>query len=148
MGPKKTPAAAEPQEEGKNKRKTLHDRIGLVFPVARVKAYMKWKGTSKYISPESAVALAAGMEYFVSELLAITIDESKGKSITTRDLFMTIESDPEIKRFFDGAILRGSGVNTTLANAMRREKLRKLQASAAASAAASSSSGKGKKKTG
>ena len=119
MAPK-APAKKQPiTAAAEKKKKSVHARVNLIFPVTRIKTYMKKSGLCKRTSVEAAIAVAAGIEYIVSELLSVTVEKTSdpkfAKSrITPRMLNLTIENDDELKALFAGSTIRGGGVNPTV----------------------------------
>ena len=111
MAPKTLP----PAQDGKKKKRSLHERANIIFPAGRIKSQFKKTNIISRSSIKAAIALAAGIEYIVSELLSITLENytesgKKNKTITAKQILETIDADKELKSLFNRSTLRNSGV--------------------------------------
>ncbi|KAH0473382.1 MAG: hypothetical protein KVP17_005016 [Porospora cf. gigantea B] len=94
-------------------RHTLSTRAGLTFPVARVRKLMRDGKFARRISPSSAVAVAAILEYMVCELAQVSGDAVKQNSmhkLTPRAVELGIRSDDEFARYLANVSIARSGV--------------------------------------
>jgi hypothetical protein len=97
-------------------KKSIHSRAKLYFPVTKIHGYLAWKGTGSGVSEKAAIAVAAGIEYIVQEVLSLSLLDGEapikeGTRITPRHVNLVIARDAELKGLFAGGIIRGGGVN-------------------------------------
>ncbi len=109
---------APPSSAGKGKKKvSIQKRANVIFPITKIKKHAKKEYLHGKCSVKAAVALAAGIEYIVSELLTITVErdledpKKNKKTITPRHLKMTIDGDEELADFFKDSNIRSGGVH-------------------------------------
>lgn len=134
----KAPSSASAAAALPIKKKSVHSRANLFFPVTRIHDYLAWKGTGSGVGEKAAIAVAAGLEYIVQEVLDVTMTQGgqqvkDGTRITPRHVNLAISKDKELKNLFTGGIIRGGGVNPIIF----AKKPKKATATAAAVAAAS-----------
>lgn len=112
---KKTPKKA-PKTPAKKKKLTMQERANVIFPVTRIKRYLRENAGVAAITPTAAIAMAAGLEYIVSELLDVTIHDTLPKGTESKErilphhLTLTINKDVELKKLFAFAMVRSGGV--------------------------------------
>jgi len=94
---------AEEKEEDKKKRKAKaeHKQAGLVFPVARLNRAMRNQFRSHKHTKQTAVFMAAVLEYMTAELLELAGNcarDYKRKTIKPRHIMLAARNDEEIDK--------------------------------------------------
>jgi histone H2A len=94
---------AEEKEEDKKKRKARaeHKQAGLVFPVARLNKAMRNEFRSHKHTKQTAVFMAAVLEYMTAELLELAGNcarDYKRKTIKPRHIMLAARNDEEIDK--------------------------------------------------
>ncbi len=80
----------------KKHRRTLSERSGLQFPVARVRRYLKNGLYSRRVSVAACVYMCAIMEYLSAEVLGVAgkvILKRKRARITPRHILLSVQLD-------------------------------------------------------
>ena len=99
------------------------DRAGLVFPVMRMKKFIRANSSVNRVGITAAIALAGVTEYVMAEIMDLAIDKleesNKGKKnhrsrVTTRDIFLAIDKDAELATLFKNGIIAAGGAKQTL----------------------------------
>ncbi|KAF9445600.1 H2A histone family member X, partial [Macrolepiota fuliginosa MF-IS2] len=90
-------------------------RLGLKFPVARIKRQMRKSLThnQKYVHISAAVYLAGVLDFLVGELLEAAGDTARGDNkakITPRHIFLAIKKDNELDVLLQDAMISEGGV--------------------------------------
>lgn len=79
-------------------------KAGLLFPVERIKQYLRGKGTvSLRVTKGSGVCLAAISEYLTSEILQLAsyaCNDHRMRTIQSRHVFLSITNDEELAKLF------------------------------------------------
>lgn len=87
-------------------------KAGLIFPVGRIRKYLKQLEPGHRHSNKSAVYVAAVLEYLIVELLecskAFTVAD-KRKRITPRHIRQCIGTDPDFMKLLGDVIIREGG---------------------------------------
>jgi len=95
------------------KRQTKSAKAGLIFPVARLKRYLKKGNYAQRVGGATPVYIAAVLEYLVAEILEsagnVTKDNKK-LTIVPRHIQLAIKMDDELNSFFGNAIVSNGGV--------------------------------------
>lgn len=112
-------------------RKTQSERAGIIFPVGRIKRYLRNGTTGKRISSSAAVQMAATLEYLVGELFDITkevIDHKnkqngRNERIKPTYLHQAIHKDPELNQVFGHVIFPSSSFIARSEVAQPREQI-------------------------
>lgn len=98
---------------GKNKAVTRSAKAGLTFPVGRLHRYLKKHVRNRgRVSAQTAVYIAAVIEYLTAEVLELAGNASKDlkvKRITPRHLHLAIHGDEELDGLIK-ATIAGGGV--------------------------------------
>jgi len=89
-------------------------RAGILFPVARIRRYMK-NGNFGFarISATSAVCVSAILEYMVAEILEMAIEETTRngrKTITPHFINTAVREDYELNNLLNKVTIAGGGV--------------------------------------
>ena len=116
------------KEKARAPPQTAHQRAQLVMPVSRVLRMMKRDRLQARISRLSAVAMAAALEYVVSEIAEISGDLCENdhkKRINSRHLLLGIKGDEELSKLFQGIVIREGGVLPQIHQALVPEKKKK-----------------------
>lgn len=100
-------------------------RANIAFPVARISNMMReiYPGCQRQ-SGTASVFLAAALEYFMAELLEISINEtreSKRQRITPKAIINALSNDEELDKLFKGAIILNGDLSTARKKANRRK---------------------------
>ena len=122
---------------GKNQSKS--SRAGLVFPVGRIKRFLRDGRFSNRVSPGAPVFLAAVLEYMAAELLEYSGDvakDNKRTSVTPRHIRSALDQDEEMNTLLRQVTISQGGVHGNIHSFL----LRKARASK------SSTPGEGAKK--
>ncbi|BGP15835.1 hypothetical protein JCM10213_005681 [Rhodosporidiobolus nylandii] len=128
------------------------ERAGLVFPVGRLRRYLK-KAYRTRVGSTAPVYLAAVLEYLTAEILELAGNaarDNKKSRIVPRHLQLAIRNDEELDRVFDGVTISSGGVLPNIHSALiGKSTLNMSEAKRLALAAGESSKaskkGKGKK---
>nr|XP_060625749.1 histone H2A, sperm-like [Anolis sagrei ordinatus] len=96
---------------------TLHKnksvKAGLVFPVGRVRRYLKEGRYADRVSPGAAVFLAAALEYLVFEVVTMSVtaaSANKKHRISPRHIQLAVKNDEELDQLFNGVTIAEGGV--------------------------------------
>ncbi|OXU28489.1 hypothetical protein TSAR_015832 [Trichomalopsis sarcophagae] len=106
-------AAISREEEGRKKRTSLTKMAGLVFPVARIRRYLRKGRYAKIIGTGAAIYLAAVLEYLSAEVLELGGNaalDNKRKMINPRYLQLAIRNDEELDKLLQGVTIARGGV--------------------------------------
>lgn len=94
-----------------NVKKTWPERIGVSFPVGRIKRYLTESFTGKRVDVGAAIYVAAVLEYIVAEVMELSGQsaiDNKTRRINPRDIYSTCCHDEELRKLFKNAsILQG-----------------------------------------
>lgn len=85
--------------KGESKSKSKSKRSGLAFPVGRIQRYLRKRRVASRVGVDSAVYLAAVMEYLTAEVLELSGNTSKDlkrKRITPRHMLLAVRNDEEL----------------------------------------------------
>src|SRR3989338_4290320 len=91
-------------------RTSRTSRAGLLFSVSRVENIMRDLSIRDRLSFNSAVYLAAVIEYIIAEILELSGNEAKNKGrvrLTTRFIYLGISNDSELSELFKNVYLAG-----------------------------------------
>ncbi|PAA78622.1 hypothetical protein BOX15_Mlig003669g3, partial [Macrostomum lignano] len=96
-------------------RRSKSDRAGLVFPVAKVRRFLRaYRGFSRMrISEGASVYAAAIMEYLAAELLELSGNACKAlkaKRLIPRHLMLAIQNDAELEKLLRHVTIPQAGV--------------------------------------
>ncbi|KAJ3931348.1 MAG: histone-fold-containing protein [Lentinula lateritia] len=97
----------------KKSRKNRSERAGLVFPVTRLRRYMKVINADKRLTSSAPVYLAAVLEYLVAELLELAGNacrDHKKKHIKPRHIQLAVRNDDEINKLLKDVHIMEGGV--------------------------------------
>lgn len=102
-------ATSSPKGLGKKaKAVSTSLRSGIVFPVGRIKRFMKSLSTVERIGTGAPIYLSAVLEYIAAEILELAGNSArdfKKKRISIRHLQLTIDNDEELAQFFKGLVI-------------------------------------------
>lgn len=90
----------------------LHKRLGLHFPVARVKRYLRAGKFASRVSLGAAVFASAVLDYLVSELIHIAIEKAqslKRTRVKPRHIQLAIRDDLEFYKLLSGVVVSEGG---------------------------------------
>jgi len=88
-------------------------RAGLIFPIGRIRTYLKNGMFAKRIGKGAPVYLAAVLEYIIAEILELggnAARDNKKARITPRHLMLAIRNDEELNGLMPRCIITGGGV--------------------------------------
>jgi histone H2A len=94
-------------------RKSKADKAGLVFPVSRIKRYLKVGRYASRISVGSAVYMAAVLEYLTAEIVELSgnaAKDHKKKRITPRHILLALRHDMELNTLCQDVTIPSGGV--------------------------------------
>lgn len=83
----------------KNVRGDLQKKVGLLFPVNKIRNLMRKKNYARIISQRSAVTVAAVLEYLTAEVIEVSGDVSKDEktnNLRPRHISLGIRTDKEL----------------------------------------------------
>ena len=128
--PAKTNKVTKAKSTGKDVKKqvTASSRAGVVFPVGRLRTYMKKLKVAKNVGAGSAVYMAAVLEYMTAELLELAgnyTTHHKKKTINPRAIFMGIKQDAELDLLLADSMVSGGGVKEFVDPRLRQGKAKK-----------------------
>lgn len=119
------------EKKAANEKRTTNIRTkaakiqaGLVFPVKKVSHKMRKDLGHVKFTEQSAVFMAAILEYMTAELLELAgnvTTDNKKKRIIPRHIMLAIRNDDEIEKFIGrnaGVVLPSSGTNVKIAHAL------------------------------
>ncbi|XP_003227920.2 histone H2A, sperm isoform X2 [Anolis carolinensis] len=96
---------------------TLHEnrsvKAGLVFPVGRIRRYLKVGHYAHRVSPGAAVFLAGVLQYLALEMVelsGITAHANKKQRILPQHIQLAVKNDPELDQLFNGVTIAEGGV--------------------------------------
>jgi histone H2A len=121
----------------KRSSQSRSSRAGLVFPVGRVKRFLKLQRLSKRIGPTAAVYMSAVLEYLTAEILELAGNASKDhkkKRITPRFLTLALRGDDELNKLVPATIPGGGVIPNIHAVLINRANKKPTDAKAAAAA--------------
>ena len=105
----KIPGIKKTNSYKKAKRITrISEKVGLLFPVSRIRRKYKEKFECNRYSDKAFVFLTSVLQYMCAEILEVSGDQAKNdgvKRIMPRHLFKGIKLDNELKEFFENAII-------------------------------------------
>ncbi|GBN04058.1 hypothetical protein AVEN_100652-1 [Araneus ventricosus] len=89
-------------------RRTMSQKSGLTFPVARIKTMLKAKNFASRISDTGAVFLTAVLEYLTAEILELSLNVANGQRIRPQHIETALIQDAEFLPLFRKAVFPGS----------------------------------------
>lgn len=107
----------ETEEKTGKKTQSRQNRAGIIFPPSLTERFLRKFGSFKVmLTSDAPVFMAAGLEYFTSELLELASGYSNKNNkirITVRDLELAVRNDREFSKLFTKNRLEfiGGGVN-------------------------------------
>lgn len=113
--PRRGKGSRRPKTPGSTRSKRVKgaDRAGIVFPVGRIRKYLKEFDPGHRHSTKSATFMASVLEYLIFELVSETVPytkKSKKKRITPRHLRMCVGNDPDFSVLLKDVIFSEGGV--------------------------------------
>lgn len=91
------------------KRFRVSDKIGIIFPVSRIRRRLKKEAKYDRFSDTAAVFLTAVLEYMCAEILDVSgtkmKEEGKSRKILPKHLLNGIKGDLELKEFYDSVVI-------------------------------------------
>ncbi|KAJ6643471.1 putative histone H2A.1 [Pseudolycoriella hygida] len=103
----------------------LSRRAGLVFPVHQFRKKMKEQRVGKFVKKESAIYLAAVLEYLVAEVLEVSADltwEIRKKRLIPRHIFLAIQADEELSKLCQNVTIMEGGVVPLIHQVLQSKK--------------------------
>ncbi|KAJ4473832.1 histone-fold-containing protein [Lentinula aciculospora] len=97
----------------KSTRKTKSERAGVIFPVARLRRYLKMLNANKRLTISAPIYLAAVLEYLVAELLELAgnaCHDHRKRHIRPRHIQLAVRNDDEINKLLKDVHINGGGV--------------------------------------
>lgn len=97
----------------KKKKSRIEKKLGMIFPIGRMRKYLKKGKYATRISAGAPVYLAAVLEYLTAEFLEISAQvayESKRKHITPRHLQLAIQDDEDFRVLLQDVTIAEGGV--------------------------------------
>ena len=94
------------------RKRTLSERAGLQFPVARVERYLKSGYFAPRVSSTASVFMAAILEYLCAEVLEMAGNETikhKRVRITPRHIFISVQNDEDLSELFESVTISRGG---------------------------------------
>lgn len=97
----------------RKKRLTASSKAGIVFPVTRIRRYMKQACLNRRLRIGAPVYLSAVLEYLVAEVLELAGNaarDNKRRIIIPRHILLAIANDEELKKLLHGVTISQGGV--------------------------------------
>lgn len=97
----------------KKKASRIEKKLDMIFPIGRLRKYLKKGKYAKRISADAPVYLAGVLEYLAAELLEISGNiayESNRKTITPRHLQLAIQNDEDFRVLLKDVTIAQGGV--------------------------------------
>ncbi|KAF9072259.1 histone-fold-containing protein, partial [Rhodocollybia butyracea] len=82
--------------------KSISERIGLVFPVGRLRRYLRIVAPDKRLTAATPVFLAAVLEYLMAEVLELAgyaARDHQKRNISPRHIHLAVRNDDELVSF-------------------------------------------------
>ena len=95
------------------KRKSRTSRAGLVFPVGRVRRYMKKRHLCDRVSAGAPIFLAAVLEYLTTEVMELAGNAARDNMKTRihpRHVLLAVRNDEELNKLLCGVAIPEAGV--------------------------------------
>ncbi|OMJ82882.1 hypothetical protein SteCoe_16276 [Stentor coeruleus] len=115
----------------KSQKLRISEKVGLIFPVARVLRLMKKKRIADRISPKCAIGVAAVLEYLAAEVLemagdvACQPDSESQHMIKPRHICLAVKSDAEmVEAIGSHVIIPMGGVIPHIEDVLEKKKRR------------------------
>jgi len=109
----------------KSKNTTKTQKAGLTFPVGRIGRFLKNGRYAKRVGAKAPIALAATLEYLISEIIELSgnlVKESKKTRITPRHICLAVRSDEELARLMNGVTFPTGGVIPSIHESLDKKK--------------------------
>lgn len=109
---------------GKYQKISSAQKAGLLFPVMRIKKFIKKHCIAERVSMRGAVALAAATEYIIAEIIELSGNsarDNKRVRIKLRDIKLAVDNDMELQKLFCDTYL-GGGVTPHIQSAVLKKK--------------------------
>ncbi|XP_045111258.1 histone H2A-beta, sperm-like [Portunus trituberculatus] len=94
------------------RKRTLSERAGLQFPVARVQRYLRSGYFAPRVSATASVFMSAILEYLCAEVLEMAGKETmkhKRVRITPRHIFLSVQKDQDLSELFESVTISRGG---------------------------------------
>ncbi|KNH04995.1 histone h2a [Perkinsela sp. CCAP 1560/4] len=119
---------AASQKSGKKsaakKTSTISKKVGLIFPVGRVRSMLKKGRYTKRVGAAAPVYLTAVLEYLTAELLELSgkvAAQHKKKRITPRAVTLAVRHDDELSQLLGNVTFSQGGVAPNLHDALQKK---------------------------
>ena len=112
------------KSSGVKKTNSISKKVGLIFPVGRVRSMLKKGRYTKRVGAAAPVYLTAVLEYLTAELLEISgkvAAQHKKKRITPRAITLAVRHDDELSQLLGNVTFTQGGVAPNLNDALRKK---------------------------
>ncbi|OMJ14654.1 Histone H2AX [Smittium culicis] len=99
--------------------------LGITFPAARLKRYLKNKSPKLRVAASTPIYLASVIEYLVAEVLELAGSAAKDNNrqrITPRHIQLAVRNDEELNKLLKTITISGGGVIPGIHSALLPQK--------------------------
>lgn len=124
-----TAYATNDTEENKPKKMSNSKKAGLVFPIGRIHNVIRDRHVTERVSKTAAIAMAAALEYLVTEVIEVAIEElkrTKHKRVTLRHIKLGVSADEDLNELFKNASFVQGGTTPNIHPKLLPKKAKKV----------------------
>ena len=117
-------ASQKSSKKSAKKGSTVSKKVGLIFPVGRVRSMLKKGRYTKRVGAAAPVYLTAVLEYLTAELLELSgkvAAQHKKKRVTPRAVTLAVRHDDELSQLLGNVTFTQGGVAPQLHEALRKK---------------------------
>ncbi|XP_006817030.1 uncharacterized protein LOC102808055 [Saccoglossus kowalevskii] len=101
------------RKENKKTRTTISSKAGVIFPVARLRRYLKKGRYSQRTAVSAGIYLAAVLEYLTAEIMELAgnaAQDYKKKTVGPRHIMLGVRNDTELDQLLRKVTISRGGV--------------------------------------